>query len=613
MASVTLQLAGIGALAIACQWLGWRLKLPAIVFLLLAGIVAGPVTGLLRPDALFGELLFPLISLSVAVILFEGGLTLRFSDIRGVEKVVMRLVTVGTAVGWVVTALAARWLVGASWEVAILFGAVMVVTGPTVIEPMLRTVRPTPAVASVLRWEGILIDPIGALLAILAYQAIAALGTGHAFAAVALTLAKMVGVGVAMGLAAGYAVGELLRRQLLPQFLHNFTVLGLVFVVFALSNAIEHETGLLAVTVMGIRLANTPEAHTEDILDFKASLSLILISGLFILLAARLDIGLLVRMGWGALGVFLAVQLAARPLKVAVSTLGSSLRPAERVLLAWIGPRGIVAAAVSAVFGLRLEQAGHPQAAYLVPLAFMVIIGTVLLQGATAGLLARALGVSEPEPRGFLVVGANRLARAIARALNGVSYRTLLADTDWSDVQAARREGLDAYYGNPVSEHADRHLDLVGLGGLLGLSGKAELDSLAVMRYRREFGDGHVFALNVAPEEAPENLRVSPLHPGHVLAGANASYAALARLLAHGHRVATLPVGPEGEGKAQAEAEGSFPLFAVDPKGRLSVYTEAARPDPGEGWRIIALVPESVEEAAGAGGAAVAGTRQDAE
>jgi NhaP-type Na+/H+ or K+/H+ antiporter len=480
---VTVELAAIAGLGVICQWLGWRLKLPAIVFLLLAGIVGGPVAGLLRPDELFGELLYPLVSLSVAIILFEGSLTLRISDIRGVERVVVRMITVGTLISWVVATLAAHAMVAAAWDVATLFGAVMVVTGPTVIQPMLRTVRPTAAVSSVLQWEGILIDPIGAVIAILTYEFISALGPAVTLTATVLTLAKMVVAGVAIGASAGHLTGLLLRRHLIPEFLHNFTILGLVVVVFVLADQAGHETGLLAVTVMGVWLANMRDVHVEDILDFKESLSIFLISGLFILLAARLDLALLSTIGWGALGVFAAVQFLARPLKVFVSTLGSRLILRERVLLAWIGPRGIVAAAMSALFGIRLEQVGHAQADLLVPLSFTVIIGTVLLQGATARPLARFLRVAEPEARGFLVVGANRLAREIAKALNRASYGTLLADTSWSDVRAAWQEGLSVYYGNPVSAHADRHVDLAGVGRLLGLSPQGELNSLAIMRY----------------------------------------------------------------------------------------------------------------------------------
>ncbi|MCC7325542.1 MAG: sodium:proton antiporter [Burkholderiales bacterium] len=607
---IALTIAGIGVVAIACQWLGWRLKLPSIVFLLIAGLIAGPVTGLVDPDELFGDLLFPLVSLCVAVILFEGSLTLRFAEIRGVERVVLRLITVGTAISWLSTTLLTRWLIDASWEVATLFGAVMVVTGPTVIVPMLRTVRPTAAVSNVLRWEGILIDPIGAALAILTYQFIIAYGLQGALLQTLLTLGKMVLAGVAIGALAGYAVGLALRRGWLPGFLHNFTVLGLVFGVFAISNAVEHETGLLAVTVMGLWLANMPGVHTDDILDFKESLSIFLISGLFIVLAARLDFSLFRSLGWSALWIFVAMQFVTRPLKVAVATIGSKLNWRERVLLGWIGPRGIVAAAISAVFGLQLTQAGHPQAGYLVPLSFMVIIGTVLLQGATAGWLAKFLGVSEPEPKGFVIVGANKLARAIALALRKVGYRSLLTDTSWDNLSAARHEGFATYYGNPVSEHADRHLELIGYGGLLGLSARAELNSLSVVRYRREFGDENVHALHSTLDEQPENLRIAVSPAGRALFGEDASYSRLSRMLSEGGAVTVTEFG-EGETleTTMQKHPQAIPLFAVDPKGRLSVFTEARKPSTlAKGWTLVAIAPNSeaatdADADSGAGGA----------
>ena len=372
------------------------------------------------------------------------------------------------------------------------------------------TVRPVASVANILRWEGILINPVGATLAILTYQFITALSAQQALVLTIFTLIKMVLAAVALGAGAGYLLGVILRRNWLPGFLHNFTVLGVVFAVYVLSNAVEHETGLLAVTVMGLWLANMPGVHTEDILDFKESLSILLISGLFIILAARVDFSLFRQLGWAALGVFFALKFLARPLKVFLATAGSSLNWRERSLISWIGPRGIVAAAISAVFGLRLEQAGFADAVYLVPLSFMVIIGTVVLQGATAGALARLLGVAEPEPKGFLIVGANRLAREIAQQLNKVGYRTLLADSSWENIEQARRDGLGTYYGNPVSEHAERHLDPIGYGGLLRLSPHSALGSLAVLRYRREFGDGNIYALHANRAELPEKNCVSP-------------------------------------------------------------------------------------------------------
>ncbi len=326
-------------------------------------------------------------------------------------------------------ALAAYRLLSFSPELALLFGAFIVVTGPTVIVPLLRTVRPTAHVANILRWEGIVIDPIGALLAVLVFEFIISGQGGEAFGHTLASFARIIGVGVVFGVLSGQFLGLALRNHWLPEFLHNVATLALVFAVFALSNVVEAEAGLLTVTVMGIRLANMRAVSIEHILDFKESLSVVLISALFIILAARIDFAQLQALGWGALGVLAVIQFVARPVKIALARWGSSLRWQERALLAWIGPRGIVAAAVAALFSMKLQAAGYAEAELLVPLTFMVIIGTVVLQSATAGLLARALGVAGPEPRGFLIVGANPLARMIAQALLKRGYNSVLCDS----------------------------------------------------------------------------------------------------------------------------------------------------------------------------------------
>lgn len=589
---IVIVLAGIGLLAIACQWLAWRVQLPAILFLLLAGILAGPVTGFFDPDAVFGELLFPLVSMAVAVILFEGSLTLRMHEIRGLERVVRNLVTIGILVNWAVTAAAAHWIVGISWQLAVLFGAVMVVTGPTVIVPMLRTVRPTAKIGNILRWEGILIDSVGAVLAVLVFEFLISSGAGRALSQTTWALAKLVVVGTAFGAAAGYALGVILRRGWLPEYLHNLATLGLVFTVFAAANAMQEEAGLVAVTAMGFLLANMRDVKIDEILDFKESLSILLISGLFIILAARMDFALIEQLGWAAVLLFLMMQFVARPLKVFVSTLGSRLKWQERAMIAWIGPRGIVAAAISAIFALRLEGLGMAQAELLVPLAFVIIIGTVLFSSATAGWMAKLLKVQEPEPKGLLIVGANVVARAIGKALAERGFPVLLTDTYWDNVRLARMEGLNAYYGSPVSEHADRHLDLVGLGRLLGLAPQAELNALAAVHFSREFGQNRVYALQSdAEKDAPERLQLTRPHAGYVLFGKEVTYARLARLLSGGAEIRATKLSPDfsfDQWRAQAGAS-AIPLFAIDPKDRLEVFVEGGKLELGEGWTLLSL------------------------
>ena len=370
-----------------CQWLAWRVQLPAILFLLLTGIVLGPVLGVLQPDALLGDYLFPLVSLGVAVILFEGSLGLRWSELKGVAPAVANLVSVGALISLGVLAAAAHYLAGLSWEISLLFGALTCVTGPTVLVPMLRSVRPNARISNVLRWEGIIIDPIGALLAVLIFNWIL-LGAGRdTFTEALQAFGMTTAVGAVFGMGGGIGLGYLLRRHWIPEYLQNYAALVAVLGVFAISNAVAHESGLLAVTVMGMYLGNRPELHMDDILDFKEHLSTLLISLLFILLAARLE--------WPSFQLALAgctllavAMLVARPLSVFVSALGSSLSWPERGLIAWIAPRGIVAAAVSALFALKLEAVQLPGAELLVPLTFMMIIGTVVLQSATARSLA---------------------------------------------------------------------------------------------------------------------------------------------------------------------------------------------------------------------------------
>lgn len=594
--TIVLSIAGIGVLALACQWFAWWVKLPAILFLLLSGIVVGPLSGWIDPDALFGDLLFPIVSLSVAVILFEGSLTLRFSEIKGLERVVRRMVSSGMLVTWTVTTLAAYALLAIPFQLALLFGAVTVVTGPTVIVPLLRTVRPTAHLANILRWEGIVIDPLGALLAVLVFEFIISGSGGRALEHTLLLFAEQILTGVVFGVAAGYALGVVLRRYWLPEYLHNAAALMVVFGVFALSNYIQAESGLLTVTVMGIWLANMKGVDVKGILDFKETLSIVLISGLFIILAARLDFEGVALLGWGALGVLLIMQFVGRPLKIMVSTWGSSLTWRERAMLGWVAPRGIVAAAVAALFALQLEQQGVEQAAMLVPMTFIVIIGTVALQSFTARPVAVLLGVAEPDPRGFLIVGGNPLARAIALALQQNGFRVLLADTSWSNVRAAMMENLPTFFGKVVSEYADRRLDLVGIGQLLALSSVQEENALAAMRYRTEFGVANIYSLQVTSEKEGDTRTGKPPY-GHIAFGEEVSFTQLSKMLGKGAEIHSTGLSDEfGFDEYYKKYFGrAVPLFAINPRGKLFVYTADSDLKLVSGWTIISLIEQAAE------------------
>lgn len=601
---ILLSFGGIGAAALACQWLAWRLKLPAILFLLLSGILAGPVLGWLQPQALFGPLLMPLVSLAVALILFEGSLTLHVSQWREIGSVVHRLVTVGALSTWLVIAVATHWLLGFDWPLAILFGTLTLVTGPTVIVPMLRVVRPKATIANILRWEGIVIDPIGALLAVVVYSFIIARSDGDGLIQSLGTFAGVIFCGGALGAAGGWLLGQIMRAQWLPEYLHNLASLAAVLGIFIAANQIVHESGLLAVTVMGMWLANMPGVDVRQILHFKENLSVLLISGLFILLAARLDLHAMLGLGPAVLALLLVIQLLARPLNVFISTLGSTLSWRERALLAWIAPRGIVAAAVSAIFAIRLHEAGHEGALLLVPLTFAVIIGTVVLQSATARPLARLLKVAEPAPSGFLMVGANPPARAIAKALQQLGCRVLLADSSWENIRAARMDNLPTYFGNPASQHADAHLDLVGLGHLLGLSPAGEINALACARFRHDFGHGRLFVLASGLEkQRSDKHRASEEHRGQPLGSSALTYNQLATLLNQGAELysTTLTEAFTWDAYRQLHGERATLMFARDNHGWVHVATPEHPLQPQPGWTLVALIePENKAQAEGA-------------
>ncbi|MHA6205865.1 cation:proton antiporter [Dyella soli] len=578
---------GVGFLA---QWLAWRVRLPAILFLLVAGIVLGPVVGEIQPDKLLGPLLFPMVSLAVALILFEGSLTLRFSELPGIGSVVRGLVTYGAVIAVLLLAVAAHYLAGLSWEVSLLFGALTCVTGPTVIAPILRTVRPNARIANTLRWEGIVIDPLGALFAVLVYEAIVSRQQGHTIGVFFTVLA----CGTLIGLVAAWALAFLLRRQMIPEYLQNYGTLVAVLLALSLANLVAQESGLLAVTVMGIALGNMRGVHIDDILDFKENLTTLLVSVLFILLAARLHWPLPDGVLWSGLAILVAAQLVVRPVTVAIASIGSALTWRERALIAWVAPRGIVAAAVSALFALRLATLGLPGAEKLVPLVFILIIGTVVLQSATARPLARWLKVAEPEPNGVLIYGADAVARVVASALLEAGFRVLVADEQWEGIRRARMEGLPTFYGHPATAYAERHLDLSGIGRLLAMSPHRERNALACVYYREEFGRARVYRLkNEEPQEGSGRIQLGGYLLAPVLFGEDLTHERFVERLALGWRIKSTRLTPTFDWPHFIEQYGSTAvlLFGVEEKGALRVASVKRELEPRAGWTVIVLVP----------------------
>jgi len=600
LADPTLAIALIVAAGIGAHIASERLGIPAILPLLVIGFLAGPISGLLDPDALFGDLLFPAVSLGVGLILFEGALTLRLSDIRGAGRIVARLISVGVLVTVAVAAAAAHLALGLDWRLALLFGAIVSVSGPTVIVPLLRSVRPSERLGRILHWEGILVDPIGAALAVIVFEAI--LAGADAPDRPVVHLLGLVASGIGIGALAGIALAEVLKRHLLPDFLRDVATLAAVLLVYALADSVADEAGLVAVTAMGMTLANIPGVPREEILDFKESLSVLIISVLFIVLAARVDLAAFAMLGPNIAAVLAAVLVLARPLAALAATLSTDLAWRERGLLGWLMPRGIVAAAVSALFGYRLEQAGIAGAELLVPLTFSVIVATVVIHSLTGRPLAKLLQVAMPEASGVLIVGGNPVARAFAEALQNLGVKVVLADASYHQVRLARMAGIPTFLGSPVSEHADRQLDLVGIGMMLALSRQPSLNALACMRYRAEFGSGNVYTIR-REESAidPDSESVPFSFRGRWLFDSAMTLDRLERELAADKRirVASITQAYTIEDLLARIGDESALLFAVDPDGLVYPLSENISFRIGPGWRLGYLGQD--EEAAARG------------
>lgn len=584
-------LAGIILLGVTAQWIAWRLRLPSILLLLLFGLLAGPVTGRLDPDGLFGSLLLPAVSMAVAVILYEGGLTLKVSELRKVGGVMVTLITAGALVTWLAASIAVHSVFKLDGSLAVLLGAVLVVTGPTVVTPLLRHIRPTGRVGSILKWEGIVIDPIGALLAVLIFEVVLIGNAQEATVHVFWAIVKTMFVGGGFGALAAFLLVMAIQRNWVADHLENAVSLMLVLGAFALSNHIQPESGLFAATLMGFALANQRRADIEHIVEFKENLQVLLLSTLFIVLAARVNgRDLLALAPRGLLFAAMLIVLV-RPLAVFISTIGSTLAMRERAFIAWMAPRGIVAAAVSSVFALRLREAGYPGSEVIVPVTFITIIVTVAVYSLTAPGLARRLGVAEANPQGVLFAGAHPWSRSVAQLLQREGFRVLMVDTNRENTQAARMAGLPVYGDSILAESALDRMDLGGLGKLLAVTPNDWVNVLAVHRFERIFGRANCYQL--PPQERGRKTQTRYLH-GRWLFGETESWVQLESLAAAGHVPKATRMSEEFDFAAfrQHHGDNAVPLFIIDTARRLQVITPDRAAEPKAGETLISLVLE---------------------
>jgi NhaP-type Na+/H+ or K+/H+ antiporter/gamma-glutamylcyclotransferase (GGCT)/AIG2-like uncharacterized protein YtfP len=532
-------LAIIVGVGMAAQWLAWRAQIPSIILLLVAGLVLGPVSGVIDPDEFLGGTLFPIVSVSVALILFEGGLDLPPRELKSTGTVVRRLISFGAIITFLVGWWGATKLFDVSNEAAAVMAAVLVVTGPTVVGPILRFVRPSGTTAPILRTEGILIDPIGATAALIAFEV--AVEPGEALNKVLGVVGLTLLAGIGIGFVAAYILDHAMQRFLVPDHLANPIALAMVIVAFVLSNEVQDESGLLTGTVMGIWLARRDSAAVRHLLEFNESLRALLISALFILLAARVETDQLQDVALPSLAFLGLLIFVARPASVLVATIRTSLTWRERLFLMVMAPRGIVAAAVAAIFAIRLEEQGVRGSELIVPVVFLVIIGTIVFYGVLAGPIARALGLAEGRSNGVLIVGAHPIGRSIAKGLDGLGVRVMLVDTDPYNVTRSIANGLPSRCLSVLTEEASHELDLRGIGRILALTTNDEVNALATTRFARVFGRRETFQL--AQSEKPRAGVLPDELLGRIIGINGLSYAILDEKTREGWRVRSTQAG----------------------------------------------------------------------
>ena len=597
-----LVIALIGVLGIGAQWVAWRTGWPAIVLMLAAGFLAGPILGIFDPEETFGELLEPMVAIGVALILFEGGLSLDFRELNKYGEGVWRLVLLGAPLGWLFGSLAAYYVAGLVLPVAILFAGILIVTGPTVVIPLLRQSSIQQRPAAILKWEAIVNDPVGALCAVIAYEYFRLSAEGNTVFEIVPPLIIAAAVSGVIGYAAAWIIAWSFPRGLVPEYLKVPILLVAVVGVFVLCNMIEHEAGLLAVTVMGVALANMHVASLRSIHPFKQNIAVLLVSGLFIVLSAGLDLEELRRFEW-QFGLFLlAVLFLVRPATILLSLAFSKVPWNERLFLAWIAPRGIVMVAVSGLFALRLSDLGYADGSILVGLSFAVVVATIVAHGFTVNLVAGWLGIRGASRPGLLIVGSTPWTIALAKQMHELKTPVMLVDSSWGRLKPARVAGIPTYHGEILNEATEHHLDLTPFQVLVAATDNEAYNTLVCSEFAPEIGTDKVYQLGEPGDDEDHRSLPSSLR-GRALFASGLSVADVHERQMDGwvFRRTKLSDQFNLEDARETLPEAANMLLLIRPNGDLKFFTHASAPEPQQGDTIVSFSPprrKTPEEAA---------------
>ncbi|AKH43426.1 NhaP-type Na+/H+ or K+/H+ antiporter [Altererythrobacter atlanticus] len=602
MEEQALVIALVGVLGIGAQWVAWRTGWPAIVLMLAAGFLAGPIFHVINPDEAFGSMLEPMISIGVALILFEGGLSLDFRELKKYGRAVSRLVLLGVPLAWLFGSLAAYYVAGLVWPVAILFAGILVVTGPTVVLPLLRQSNVKQRPAAMLKWEAIVNDPFGALCAVIAYEYFRLSADGATVFEVVPPMIIAAALSGLIGYAAAWIIAWSFPRGLVPEYLKVPVLLVAVVGVFVLCNMVEHEAGLLAVTVMGVALANMNVTSLRSIHPFKQNIAVLLVSGIFVLLSASLDFEQLRTFEW-RFGLFLlAVLFLVRPATILLSLLFSDIPWNERLFLAWIAPRGIVLVAISGLFALRLNELGYADGSILIGLSFAVVVATIVAHGFTANIVARLLNVTGVERPGLLIVGATPWAIALAKQMHDLGTPVLLVDSSWGRLQPARASGIPTYHGEILNEATEHNIDLGHFQVLVAATDNEAYNALVCSEFAHDIGTDSVYQIGEAEDDGDHRKLPSSLK-GRALFSSGLGVADLHKRQMEGwvFRRTKLSDRFNVEDARETLPEAANMLLLLKPDGKMRFFTHASAPEPQAGDTIVSYSPprrKTPEEAA---------------
>lgn len=600
MHDVGIKLALIGFAGIAAQWLAWRIHLPAIALLLVAGFVCGPLTGFIDPIHDFGEVYRPVVSLAVAIILFEGGMTLNFSEIRETSKAVRRIIIIGGPIVWLLGSFAGHYIGGLTWQTAIVLGAILVVTGPTVIMPLLRQANLKSRPASLLRWEAIVNDPIGALFAVIAFEIFLVLNNVHdAENFIAKALLALIVAGPLAWAFAKLIIWAFIRGHV-PEFLKAPVLVTCALIAFAATNLLLEEAGLLTVTVMGITMANSRIASLTEMRRFKETITVLLVSAVFIMLTASLKMETLYELGFEALFFVGAILFIVRPIAIFLATIDTGLSWQERLLTMWIAPRGIVAVAVSGLFGAALVDQGVADGGKMLTYTFAVVAASILLHGFSLPILAKLLSLKSAERPGILFVGSSQWSSTFAEKLQSMEIPVLIADNNWNRLQYARSKNIPVFFGDALSESAHHHLNLQKWSKVIAATDNDAYNALVCTEFGPEIGRSNVFQIGDRSVSEGESKR-SDLHftlGGRQLTKPGLNFTDLRRKTDRGWAFSSTQITPEFtyEDFLQSREEGTIVLFWQKPGGTFNFQSNNEGSEPGDGNVIVTFGPKPIKE-----------------